>query len=207
MIERRADGTLYSNEFRKLAKAMNQRMVELERRGYKSPAYKAVQAKLESLGIRQKRAAGRRFPETGVFNSYNEFEAFQAAAEQFKNQKTSRIRGYKEYRKNVLKGLQERYNYKAEGLSDDDILEFWEAMPDDEKDRSYASDEEYLITVKYLHDVRTGKIAKESAYTITEIVNKIQESKNVIDALKKLGLDTKEYYAFRYEKLHGMGVL
>ena len=207
MIERRADGTLYSNEFRKLAKAMNQRMVELERREYKAPAYKSVQAKLESLGISKKRAAGRRFPETGVFNSYNEYEAFQAAAQQFKEQKTSMIRGYKEYRKNVLKGLQQRYDYKSEGLSDDDILEFWEAMPDDEKDRSYASDEEYLITVKYLHDVRTGKISKESAYTITEIVDKIQESKNVIDALKKLGLDTKEYYSFRYDKLHGMGVL
>ena len=104
MIERRADGTLYSNEFRKLAKAMNQRMVELERREYKAPAYKSVQAKLESLGISKKRAAGRRFPETGVFNSYNEYEAFQAAAQQFKEQKTSMIRGYKEYRKNVLKG-------------------------------------------------------------------------------------------------------
>lgn len=207
MIERRADGTLYSNEYRKLAKAMNQRMVELEKREYKAPSYRAAQAKLESLGISKKRAAGRRFPESGVFNSYNEYEAFMAAAEQFKAQKTSTIRGYKEYRKNVLEGLQERYNYKSEGLSDDDILEFWEAMPDDEKDRSYASDEEYLITVKYLHDVRTGKISKESAYTITEIVNKIQESKNVMDALKKLGLDTKEYFSFRYDKLHGMGVL
>lgn len=151
------DGRLYSNELRKLAKAMNQRMVELEKRDYKSPAYQAVQARLQALGRDRLHAAGRRFSETGYFKNQNELRQVEAMLRKFKEQETSTLKGYKAYRKRVLEGLQERYNYKNYGITDDDMLDFWESMPDDEKQRMYGSDETFIIATKFVIDQRKNR--------------------------------------------------
>lgn len=201
------NGRLYSNELRKLAKAMNQRMVELEKRGYNAPAYQAAQARLESLGVKQKSAAGRRFSETGYFRNKNEMAQYEAALRRFKEQETSSLRGYKKYRKDVLKGLEERYGYKEAGLSDDDVMQFWEAMPDDERDRMYGSDEVFLIVEKYQQDVNSGKIAREDALSIKEVVERINASKSLSSALDTLGIDTREYLKFKNGYMSGMGEL
>ena len=191
------NGRLYSNELRKLAKAMNQRMVELEKRGYNAPAYQAAQARLESLGVRKGSAVGRRFRETGYFANKNEMAQYEAALRRFKEQETSKLKGYKKYRRDVLQGLEERYHYKEHGLSDEDVMEFWESMPDNERDRMYGSDEVFLIVEKYQQDVRSGKIVKEDALSIREIVDRVNDSKSLSSALKTLGIDSKEYLSFK----------
>ena len=57
--------THYYSDLRTLAKRANQRMRELEKRDAQSPAYQAVQAKLEMLGKRASASKGRRFSESG----------------------------------------------------------------------------------------------------------------------------------------------
>lgn len=229
------NGRLYSNELRKLAKAMNQRMVELEKRGFKSPAYQAVQARLEALGRTVRTAQGRRFSESGYFANKNEAAQVEAILKRFKTQQTSTLKGYRRYRADVLEGLQKRYEYKQYGMTDDDMMEFWEAMPDDERDRMYGSDETFMIVSKFLIDKKQRKaeadkmtkaekrkklkgmspdekeeqeyIQRLDTYTMQEIVDIIQRQKSLTVALDALGIDTREYMDFKAGKIKGMGAL
>lgn len=233
LVER--NGRLYSNELRKLAKAMNQRMVELEKRGFKSPAYQSVQARHEALGRTAKTAQGRRFSESGYFANKNEAAQVEAILKRFKTQQTSTLKGYRRYRADVLEGLQKRYNYKQSGMTDDDMMDFWEAMPDDERDRMYGSDETFMIVSKFLIDKKQRKaeadkmakaekrkklkgmspeekeeqayIQRLDTYTMQEIVDIIQRQKSLTDALDALGIDIREYMDFKSGKIKGMGAL
>ena len=233
VIER--NGRLYSNELRKLAKAMNQRMVELEKRGYKSPAYQSVQARLESIGRKSTTAKGRRFDESGYFANRNELQQIEAMLRRFKAQRTSTLRGYKSYRRDVLEGLQKRYGYKGSGITDDEMMDFWEAMPDDERERMYGSDETFMIVSKFLIDKKQRKaeeykltkkqkrqrykaltpeekseqeyLKRLDSYSMQEIVDIIQRQKSLTAALDALGIDTREYMDYKAGKIKGMGAL
>lgn len=198
------NGMLYSNELRKLAKAMNQRMVELEKRGYKSPAYMSVQSRLAAMGRKKGIAAGLRFSESGLFKNQNELRKAEKILKRFAAQKTSKLRGYKEYRRKVLTSLAEHYDYKKFGLTDDEMLEYWEAMPDDELDRMFGSDETFIIVVTYL---QTSNLQPENMLSVTEIVNKINASKSVTEVLKKLGIDQKEYMDYKNDFIESLGEL
>lgn len=198
------DGRLYSNELRKLAKAMNQRMVELEKRGFKSPAYQSVQARLQALGRDAGKAAGRRFSETGYFKDQNEMRMVEAVLKKFEAQKTSKLKGYREYRRKVLTGLAEHYHYREFGLTDEEMLEYWEAMPDDERDRMFGSDETFIIVTAYL---QREDLEPENTLSITEIVNTINNSKSLVDALKNLGIDQREYMLYKNDFVEGLGEL
>lgn len=224
---------LYSNSLRKLAKAANQRMLELEKRGFRSPAYQAIQARLVSLGRPVSKAASEkaqnvltkqgkfdpeednpikvyRFSETGTFANKNEQAHIEKLLRDFLGQETSKLKGYRKYRQDVLDGLDRRYGYKAMGLSDEDVLNFWEAMPDDEKDQLFGSDETFIIYSKYLIDQRAGKLEKrvnESAYTAKQIINKINSSKSVTQALKSLGISQQGYMNFKSGMVQNLGAL
>lgn len=196
---------VYSNELRKLAKAMNQRMLELEKRGIKSPAYQSIQARLAAIGRPENVKGVRRFSETGKFKNKNEMAQYKALLERFKEQETSKVSGYKKYRKRVLEGLQERYDYKSMGLSDDDIMDFWEAMPDDERDRIYGSDETFIIVAAYTRDVKSGRISNDNALSIKEIVERINSSKSLTQALQKIGIDMRQYMDFKQGVINNLG--
>lgn len=196
---------VYSNELRKLAKAMNQRMLELEKRGIQSPAYQAVQARLAAIGRPENVKGVRRFSETGKFKNKNEMTQYKAILERFKEQETSKISGYKKYRKRVLEGLQKRYDYESMGLSDDDVMDFWEAMPDDERDRIYGSDETFIIVAAYTRDVKSGRISNDNALSIKEIVERINSSKSLMQALQKIGIDMRQYMDFKQGVINNLG--
>lgn len=168
---------VYDREFQLMAKRANQRMRELEKRGIKSPAYNAVQAKMQQLGITGT-AKGRRFTESGKADR-NTMLQMKKALSDFLNQKTSTLKGYAEYRKNVLEGLEEKYNYSDMGLSDEDMMEIFEELPDEEEDRTY-----YASVV--VETVAAAK--KDGEYSISEIVEKLQNSKDYLSALKSLNL-------------------
>jgi len=225
--------SVYSNELRKLAKAANQRMLELEKRGFRAPAYQAIQARLVSLGRPVSKAASEkaqsvlqkqgkfdpeednpiklyRFSETGTFANKNEQAHVEKLLRDFLGQKTSKLKGYKQYRQDVLDGLDRNYGYRNLGLTDEDVLNFWESMPDDERDQIYGSDETFIIYAKYLIDLRTGKLEKrvnESAYTAKQIVNKINSSKSVTEALKSLGISQQGYMNFKSGMVQNLGAL
>lgn len=196
---------VYSNELRKLAKSMNQRMLELEKRGIQSPAYQAVQARLAAIGRPENKKGMRRFSETGKFKNRNEMAQYKAILERFKEQETSKVSGYKKYRKRVLEGLQNRYDYKSMGLSDDDIMDFWEAMPDDERDRIYGSDETFMIVAAYTRDVKAGRISNDNALSMKEIVERINSSKSLTQALEKLGIKMQNYMDFKQGVINNLG--
>ena len=229
------NGKLYSNELRKLAKAANQRMVELEKRGFNSPAYQSVQARLEALGRRAKTAQGRRFSESGTFKNRNEAAQIEATLRRFMQQETSKLSGYRKYRKDVLEGLERHYHYREQGLSDEDMMAFWEAMPDNERDRIYGSDETFLIVAKFLKDKKARK-RKEDAmtdaeklkreeemtpeerkefermqrideYTMSEIIDLINQQKSLSAALDALGISTREYMDYKAGNRPNLGAL
>lgn len=224
---------LFSNELRKLSKAANQRMLELEKRGFRSPAYQAIQARLSALGRPVSGAASEkaqavlqqqgkfdidedspirayRFSETGKFSNKNEMAHIEKLLKDFLYQDTSKLKGYKKYREDVLDGLDRRYGYRAMGLTDEDVLNFWESMPDDEAEQLYGSDETFIIYAKYLIDLRNGKLEKrvnESAYTPKQIINKINSSKSVTEALKSLGISQQGYIDFKSGMVQNLGAL
>lgn len=228
-------GKLYSNELRKLAKAANQRMVELEKRGFNSPAYQSVQARLEALGRTAQTAKGRRFSESGTFSNRNEAAQIEGVLRRFMAQDTSTLKGYRKYRKDVLEGLEQRYNYRESGMTDDEIMQFWEAMPDNERDRIYGSDETFMIVSKFLIDKRkrqseaeklTAKERRKQAkgmtkeekreakrlqqldtYSIAEIIEIINRQKSLVNALDALGIDTREYMEYKRGNLPKLGAL
>lgn len=168
---------VYDRQFQLMAKRANQRMRELEKRDIRSPAYQAVQAKMQQLGITGS-AKGRRFSESGKADR-NTMLQMKKALSDFLNQKTSTLRGYAEYRENVIKGLEDKYNYSEMDLSDDDMMRIFEELPDEEEDRIY-----YASVV--VETVAAAK--KQGNYDIAEIVSKLQNSKDYLSALKSLGL-------------------
>ena len=86
----------FYSDLRLKEKAANERMRQLEKAGFNSPAYQAIQAKLEVLGKQTKGNRGRRFSETGK-GTYNEREMQKKILNEFLHQKTSSISGAKDY--------------------------------------------------------------------------------------------------------------
>ena len=175
-------------ELRLLQKAANERMRQLEKRGIKSPAYQSIQAQLEILGKRTKGDRGRRFSETGR-GTYAERELQKKILNEFLEQKTSKVRGAKEYEKDVWETANKNNKLSEAGISRKDWLDFWAAMPD-RKDRLYGS--EQIVSIVRAYSMKKGKLKDMDEMSVEEIADEIQASKNLKDAYKKLGLSPGE---------------
>lgn len=176
------------NELRLLAKAANQRMRELERIDINSPAYQAAQAKLEILGKRKVGDKGRRFSETGK-GTYNEREIQKRIIKEFLKAKTSTTSGAKSFYDKSWNTANERMNLEEAGISREQWFEFWENMPQKQKDRMYYSNQVKIFKAvmrKHGEEVDEGKIK------IEDIVNAIQEEKTLSEVYSKLGVSLME---------------
>ena len=191
----------YSAEVRRLAKRANQRMVEMEKHGYKSPAYRAAQASLEMMGRRSNKATGRRFSETGK-GTENELRQQLSELQKFLGQQTSTIRGYKKYRKDIYEGANKQYNLVGAGISQGDFEYLWEEIPDNEKDRKYYASFYIEVLQAYELKVESGEIKEENRLTITDMIRILEGSKNLKSALKKIGIDISDIIENR-ERLFG----
>ena len=180
-----------SEKIAKLAARANKRMAQLEKNNALSPAYKSAQSRLEMLGARNNKNTGRRFKESGNFKSKKEAEQYENILKNFMNQDTSTLKGYKEYRNQVIESARERFQYADFGISDDEYLKIWESLPDDENERVFGSDT--VIAIIEVMSVKQKNIKRENQLTIEEIVEKIQSAKTVKGALKKLGITISEY--------------
>lgn len=180
-----------SRHVKTLAKRVNQRMRALESKGISSPAYRSAQATLEMLGVKGT-ATGRRFSETGKFQSVAEMKQIEHILNRFLEQKTSTLRGYKSYKKDVIKGAEKHFGPLADlGISEDEYFEIWEELPDEEDARMYGSDE----VVRIISEVKKkqGKTTQENAYTTPEIVERIQNARSAKSAARSVGLTTEEF--------------
>ena len=179
---------VFDNDLRLMAKKANERMRQLEKQGINSPAYQAVQARLEQLGRHTDSAQGRRFSESGK-GTRNEILQQKKALSDFLNQQTSTLSGAKKYRKDVLASADKNYNYKEAGLTDSDWMDIWENI-DDYEDIPYGSDQIIAIVETYTEkqNSKNKKTAQKYQKNISEIIDTIQSAKNFQDALKKLNL-------------------
>lgn len=183
----------YFADLKRLAKVANQRMVELERRGIKSPAYNAVQGKLEILGRRGTDKRGRRFSETGKA-TYNEYEYIKKQLNEFINAQTSTIRGAKKWEEDVWQGAlksNKKLFLQGSGITKDDWLEFWQNMPAKQKDRTFGS--ETIVEMLRTYTIKqNGEEIDEQRMSIKEIAEAIQNAKNTKAAHKALGINYKD---------------
>lgn len=182
MAERRFYASL-----RQKAKQANQRMLRLERKGMKSPAYQAAQAKLEMLGKRSTKG-GRRFSETGKA-TYNEMEMMSKILDDFLNNKTSTVKEARNYYDSVWEGANRNNKLVEAGISKEEWFDFWESMPD-KKDRVYSS--EQIVGMLRAYKNKEGSLEDANKMTMAEIAEEIEASRNLKSAYNSLGLTAED---------------
>ncbi len=211
---------IFSAELKRLAKKANRRMRELEASGYQSgsPAYQSVQAHLEMMGRQTKTAAGRRFSESGKYADRNDLSQQLGVINKFLNAKTSTRTGYEEYRKKVFETADKTYKLTENNISQSDYEDLLNALPDKESDRAYylsfyiEAYEAYELQIRNIPDdiedikndpelgskqkkLLIGKLKKrqENKYTVEELIDIMENSKNLKDAYKQLGLTQADF--------------
>lgn len=178
----------FYSELRLKEKAANERMRQLEKAGINSPAYQAIQARLEVLGKQTKGNRGRRFSETGKA-TYNEKELLLKILDEFLGMKTSKLTGAREYERDVWNNANKNNRLSQAGISRDDWLKFWESMPD-RKDRLYGSSQ--IVAMVRAYSIKNAQLSAEDKMTPEEIAAEIQSGKTLKDAYKSLGLTPSE---------------
>lgn len=186
----------FYKELRLKEKAANERMRQLEIKGIKSPAYQAVQAKLEVLGKQTKGSRGRRFSETGKA-TYNEMEILDKILTEFLGQQTSTLTGARKYERDVWENANKNQKLSQAGISRDDWLKFWESMPD-RKDRLYGSSQ--IVAMVRAYSIKNAKLAPEDKMTPEEIAAEIQSSKNLKSAYNAIGVTYDEVSKARIKR-------
>lgn len=170
---------VYDDEYRKLAKRMNQRMVEAEHRGMSSPGIKAMQSALDTLGR-------KRFSETGKAASQEELDFMKAQLKRFEEMDTTKVTGYKEYRESVIKTAREKYDLDELGISDEDYLSIWENLPDDKAQRAYGSDVYIAVTRAIVR-----KYGEDMPDDIGSIIKALESADDYKSALKSIGISSR----------------
>lgn len=182
----------FYSDLKRKAKMANQRLVRLERADKKSPAYLAVQAKLEILGRQAGKTKGRRFSETGRA-TYNEYQALSKVLDEFISQKTSTVKGYSEYVNDVWQGTLRSenidVNLEKAGITKEQWFEMWSALPDKNK-RTFDSSE--YIEALALYNVKGGKVKGETV-SVTDMIREFEDNQNLGNALRSVGISDHDY--------------
>lgn len=186
----------FYNELRLKEKAANERMRQLEKAKLNSPAYQAIQAKLEVLGKQAKGNRGRRFSETGKA-TYNEMELLTKILDEFLDYETSTLSGARQYERDVWESANKNQQLAKAGISRADWLKFWENMPD-RKERIYGSTQ--IVAMVRAYSIKNGKLEDKDKMTIEEIADEIQSQKTLKDAYTALGLTYAEVRAAKIKK-------
>ena len=201
----------FDKNLKRLAKKANRRLRELEAKKYKSPAYKAVQAQLEMMGVRKRSAKGRRFSESGKAIDQNDLRQQLSVINRFLSAKTSTRTGYEEYREEIYKSANEIYKLSDFGISQEKYEEIFDALPDEIADRMYYA--EYYIQVTEAYQVKIKEqiekisndtnrseaqkkaeieVLNENKLDIKEIIDIMESSEDYKKALSKIGLNIKD---------------
>lgn len=179
-------------DLRLLQKRANQAMLRLERLGINSPAYQAVQARLELLGQQTKGQRGRRFSETGRA-TYNEYEIQKKILTDFLNMKTRTQAGAKKWLENVWEGAlksDKDWKLKESGVTRDEWLEFWASMPGRHQDRMFGS--EVIVKMLRTYSYKNKELKDDDKLSMQEIAEAIQNSRDVKSAYKSLGISYRD---------------
>lgn len=179
----------FYKELRLLQKAANERMRQLEKKGFETPAYRAVQARLEVMGKQTKGTRGRRFSETGKA-TYTQMKHEMKILKDFLDAQTSTLKGAKKYYKDVWEGANKKYNLTEAGITPKQWFDLWENLPQKKKERIYDSEEYISILAAYTK--KDDKMKREGELTIEQIVKEVEKSENIKEAWKSVGLSWEE---------------
>ena len=181
----------YYKDLRTLQKRANQAMVRLEHMEIKSPAYQAIQAKLEVLGRQASGDRGRRFSETGKA-TWNEYQMQKALLEDFLSMKTRTQAGAKQWIEDVWASAQSNEDLllNEAGVTRDQWLDFWQNMPSNHKDRLLGSD--VYVTVLRTYTYKNRELSDEQKMSAEEIANAVRQAGDVKEAYKALGITYKD---------------
>lgn len=188
---------VYDDEYRKLAKRLNQRLVRAEKTGMNSPGIKLIKGILDTLGR-------NRFSETGKAASKEELDFMKKQLKRLEKEETTTMSGYKEYRNRVLDKAREKFGLEELGISDKEYLDIWENLADDKSKRIYGSDI-YIAVVKAVKR-KGGNDVPIDTKQITDILeqeaNRLRNSKGKLsktasarayrNALKEMGITTRD---------------
>lgn len=172
----------FDPELRLMQKAANERLRQLEKQGIKSPAYNALQAKLEILGKERKGARGRRFSETGK-GTYNEREMQKKILNEFLHQKTASVSGAKDYYDRVWETANANDKLTNAGISRDQWFDFFDSLPDSKKDRMYYS-QQVKIFKAFMR--KNGELVDEGKISVEQIANAIQDAQTLDKAFSNI---------------------
>ena len=177
-------------DIQRMAKVVNERMRQLEKKGIKSPAYRAIQAELEMRGKRGTENYGRRFSE-GKMYTYADAVSLRAALTKALGRQTLSITGAKRYYDDVWAGAlaNPALKLKENGITREQWFDFWENMPTKEKDRTYGSEQNVKLLIEYTR--KHGKLGVDNAMTAEEIAAEIQASTSLKNAYERLGISVK----------------
>lgn len=170
-------------------KAANERMRQLEKAGINSPAYQALQAKLEILGKQKKGDRGRRFSETGKA-TYNEMEIQMKILDEFLGQETSTLKGARGYYDDVWSTANAENKLEAAGITRQQWFDFWENMPAKKKDRLLGS--EQYVTIIQAYSMKNGNLEVEGKLSIEDIADYLSSAETVKGAYESIGLTYKD---------------
>ena len=171
-------------------------MLRLEKEGIKTPAYQAVQAKLEMIGQRKRKAPGRRFKESGKA-TYNEYEIQKKILEDFLGAKTSTVKQAKDYQSFIYDKSNQLFNLEEIGITQKDWLQFWENMPAKKDDRLLSSDR--VITILKAFTLKKGEKTNKglSKRDFKKIVKAVQATDKFKVAYTRLGLTYNDIKAVK----------
>lgn len=183
----------YKREYKdiqRMAKVVNERMRQLEKRGIKSPAYRSLQAELEARGKRGTDNYGRRFSE-GKMYTYADATSLRSLLTKALGRQTLSITGAKKYYDDVWAGAlaNPTLKLKENGITREQWFDFWENMPSKEKDRTYGSEQNVKLLIEYTR--KHGKLGVDNAMTAEEIAAEIQASSSLKNAYDRLGITVK----------------
>ena len=191
----------YYKDLRALQKRANQAMVRLEKLQINSPAYQVVQANLEILGRQSGGERGRRFSETGKA-TYNEYEMQKKILEDFLSMKTRTQAGARQWVEDVWNGALDNDDLKLKesGVTKDQWLDFWSNMPANHKERQFGS--EVIVKMLRTYTYKNKELSDDQKLSAAEIAAAINQSSNVKEAYKALGITYRDI-----NKVNSLGAL
>ena len=175
------------NDIQKMAKVLNERMRQFEKRGMKPPSYRSLQATLEAMGKHAEGDTGRRFS-VGKYYTWADAEMLRSIMRKALNMETSTVTGAKAYYDEVWASAlaNKELKIKEMGITREQWFEFWEEFPNKEKNRTYDSGQTLTFLQQYIK--QKGKLTHENKVTAKDIAREIQAAGSIKEAYAALGL-------------------
>lgn len=175
------------NDIQKMAKVLNERMRQFEKRGMKPPSYRSLQATLEAMGKHAEGDTGRRFS-TGKYYTWADAEMLRSIMRKALNMETSTVTGAKAYYDEVWASAlaNKQLKIKELGITREQWFDFWEEFPNKEKNRTYDSGQTITFLQQYIK--QKGKLTNENELTAKDIAREIQAAGSIKEAYTALGI-------------------